>query len=392
VNQTGDRAPVTRNESSAKVLSDGTSPECEQICTSSPSCTGYSTDGETCFTLRDRTFFPSLADGTNGSRCFWRHTFLRNSTDAYPEGKKVDIPQILWSYWQVMPSAPQVTSEFIELCKASWKKQNPDWEVRLLDEHTWKDWLSAADLPHNFDDLMIQHKSDVIRLALLNKYGGVWLDATSITIKSMDDLLGNRTDRQRLFFNLNAPIPNVDRRVDWRSYVGNWFLAAPPKDPLMEQTTNCVWKFFALPAEKRKSFATTGMFTVPQLQMLQRLGIWEYVSTTACLFKSIAEDAGIADWYFSDKVQHIDPVAKIGTWWFSQLDMARLELFHRQNQSLAHQLEHDVPIFKVTAPMRNSLITPLSPKDLWCQDSTFHSLITSIGIENHVLCDEKRED
>lgn len=53
------------------------------------------------------------------------------------------IPKILWMLWlQGMDNAPYV----VQKCAESWKKQNPNWEIRYLDENTVKDYLDIDGL------------------------------------------------------------------------------------------------------------------------------------------------------------------------------------------------------------------------------------------------------
>jgi hypothetical protein len=395
LNQTGSHTTALREEPGAEVLQDGSSPNCERACSAAASCTGYSTIGGKCHTLTDNDFLPSAADGTGGSACFWRHKFIRNTTGLYPAGQKVEIPKILWSYWEVRPSSPPVLLEFVNLCMSTWKGRNPGWEVRLLNETTLTDWLGHDDVPEGFNSLklMLAHKADIIRLALLNKYGGVWLDATSLTIQPMDDFFGSH--RERTFFNLPYPalVPgSVDQRVDWTYREENWILAAPPKDPFFEQITSCVWHFFRLPAEKRKSLEDTGMFTRPQLQMLQFLGIDEYVSTTACIFKVVNEDAAIASWYFGNRSRHVNLIANVGTWWWTQPALAKQILLETTNQTMLDTLLHGVPIFKFDHNMRAGWILPLTPKALWCKHNTLHALINKLGVESNKSCNGTQRD
>jgi mannosyltransferase OCH1-like enzyme len=42
---------------------------------------------------------------------------------------------------------------------------------------------------------MFQTKSDIIRLALLKKYGGVWMDVSTLLLKSIDDWCYNSFDK-----------------------------------------------------------------------------------------------------------------------------------------------------------------------------------------------------
>ena len=88
--------------------------------------------------------------------------------------------KIIWQYWgQGLTAAQQ--NETVRLCFTSVDQYKTDYQVIRLDEESVKDYL---DLP----DFIWEKKknaqfkpaffADLIRLALLDCYGGVWIDAT----------------------------------------------------------------------------------------------------------------------------------------------------------------------------------------------------------------------
>lgn len=86
--------------------------------------------------------------------------------------------KIIWQYWhQGVENAPPL----IRQCLDSVKKFNPDHEVKVLTFDTVSDYV---DMPQKYYDLVNKGKikiaffSDMLRLYLLRKYGGVWIDAT----------------------------------------------------------------------------------------------------------------------------------------------------------------------------------------------------------------------
>jgi hypothetical protein len=86
------------------------------------------------------------------------------------QSRNVKIPKIIWTYWH-SDDRPKL----VEKCIESWRKHNPDWDIRVLSDTTVHQWLPGFD--HNGYDLQA-HKSDMIRLMLIDKYGGVWSDAS----------------------------------------------------------------------------------------------------------------------------------------------------------------------------------------------------------------------
>lgn len=92
------------------------------------------------------------------------------------------IPKIIWTYWNT-PTLPAV----VKACIKSWEVQNPDFEINLLTPENILDFLPAFKKenlqlsPANF--------SDLVRLQLLKKYGGFWLDATIIINDSLNQYI-----------------------------------------------------------------------------------------------------------------------------------------------------------------------------------------------------------
>jgi hypothetical protein len=60
------------------------------------------------------------------------------------------------------------------------------WKINFLNMESIYCYISKDDLPTNFEDLYVPRQSDCIRLALLEKYGGIWLDASILLYKSLD--------------------------------------------------------------------------------------------------------------------------------------------------------------------------------------------------------------
>lgn len=96
----------------------------------------------------------------------------------------------IWSFW-----TGEDETNLVNECQKSWEKFCPDWTIRFLDDFTVSKWLEKKDFPANFDELTPTTRSDLIRLNLLIKYGGLWVDATSEFIsdlKWLEDFVNRR--------------------------------------------------------------------------------------------------------------------------------------------------------------------------------------------------------
>jgi len=130
------------------------------------------------------------------------------------------IPKTIWILWlQGIDQAPPLVLK----CLQSWKEKNPGWEVRALDRSE-VDTLIELDpiLEKNRDTITPQKTSNIIRLNLLAKYGGVWVDASCFCNRPLDDWLEAAAPDG--FFAFQRP--GKDRPL------ANWFLASSPENYL----------------------------------------------------------------------------------------------------------------------------------------------------------------
>lgn len=85
-----------------------------------------------------------------------------------------NIPKIIWMYWeQGWNNAPFV----IHKCLETQYFYNSDFDIRLLDNENLYNYIELPDLIKQ-NKFPIQLFSDILRTALLKKYGGIWCDAT----------------------------------------------------------------------------------------------------------------------------------------------------------------------------------------------------------------------
>jgi hypothetical protein len=127
---------------------------------------------------------------------------------------------------QGLDEAPLV----VRKCHDSWIKHNPGWQIIFLDADT-----VPAHIDLKQGDITKQAFSDVLRINLLAKYGGVWADATCYCNKSLDDWLTGYMGTD--FFAFNRPGP--DRMIS------SWFIAANKNNYITntyKDRVNAYWK------------------------------------------------------------------------------------------------------------------------------------------------------
>lgn len=91
---------------------------------------------------------------------------------------KSEYAECIWiCWWQGLDQAP----ELVKICVNSIRKNAGDHKVIILTEDNYKDYV---DMPSWVEEkrekgiISRTHYSDILRLMLLAKYGGVWLDST----------------------------------------------------------------------------------------------------------------------------------------------------------------------------------------------------------------------
>lgn len=139
------------------------------------------------------------------------------------------IPKIVWAFWH-SSDLPNV----YKICLNSWYQHlNSDYSVRLLNMDTIGKYLLLKDLPKNFCSLTKQRQSDCIRLALLKKYGGIWMDVGIFLNDSLNWVFESGYDFVAYFIEKFQPKESVDEISN--AIVENWFIATTPNNCMINQ-------------------------------------------------------------------------------------------------------------------------------------------------------------
>lgn len=137
--------------------------------------------------------------------------------DAAPAASDA-IPKIIWTYWQSAP-APA----FIQACLDNWRQFAPDHQVRLLDRDSIASWLPA--LRPDFDTLPAYRQADWLRVHLLARHGGIWMDASMLLSRDLGWL--HETQRRRAADYVGFYIDRYTTRPSL-PIIENWMMASVP--------------------------------------------------------------------------------------------------------------------------------------------------------------------
>jgi len=125
------------------------------------------------------------------------------------------IPKIIWSYWN-QSEVPQI----VRVCHRSWIKHHPDYTIILLSKANFGNYVEVPSDMRFIDSEA--HFADVLRILVIEKYGGFWFDASIMCYANVNtvfdlmkacDLYGYYMDN----FTTNPLYPVVE----------NWLFGAP---------------------------------------------------------------------------------------------------------------------------------------------------------------------
>ena len=142
-----------------------------------------------------------------------------------PSPDPTKLPRIIWIYWsQGYENAPKI----VRHCLSSWKRHNPNWDVRFLTSETVCQYVNTGNLEEIISKAQYfdHHRaaySDLLRLKLLRTYGGVWADATLLCMCPLDTWLHTLMPNGVMLF--QRPIDDCP--------VESFFIAAYKEHPLI---------------------------------------------------------------------------------------------------------------------------------------------------------------
>ena len=138
-----------------------------------------------------------------------------------------EIPKIIWTYW-VEENPP----ELVQKCIQTWRKHNPDYDIRILNKNTVSQWLPELklnDLKHNDGPT---RESDFTRISLLAKYGGFWVDASIIMNGSLEPI--RQIQEQKGCEMVGYYIDDFTTRPEY-PVIENWFFACVTGSSFLRQ-------------------------------------------------------------------------------------------------------------------------------------------------------------
>jgi hypothetical protein len=174
-----------------------------------------------------------------------------------------NLPKIIWTYWD--SDMPETVSKLIN----QWKYLNPTWTINVLSKDTLPLYIKSSELPNGFYDgkESPQYSSDIVRVILLYKYGGVWVDASIMLLKSLDWVVKefNQTNIHYLGYYMPSFTTIKDKPI-----IESWFIASKPNTNFMK----LVYKEMKGAFGKRKDYVNRVRKTVDLQNIPETLKVY----------------------------------------------------------------------------------------------------------------------
>ena len=163
----------------------------------------------------------------------------RNQFREYDDPiKSSKIPKHIYTYWNDENIPP-----LIKKCIDTWKKYNPTYQIHVIHKNNLSQYINPSTIPSRYTH---QQQSDLIRLSVLETYGGIWMDASIYLNQSLDWIHTYQYKDQseyigfRILYYQTINIPVVE----------SWFMASIKGSRFIKDWKNSFFKLKEYPSEK----------------------------------------------------------------------------------------------------------------------------------------------
>ena len=164
------------------------------------------------------------------------------------------MKKIIWMCWFQGEDAPRIPKLATE-CFKRWRDFNEDWQVNILTDDTIGNYIPEYfEIIKNSPSRKRPACSDLLRILLLSKYGGVWVDASVYPMQPLSDFYGNIVNNTGFFSYRFVPRGSYNTKQGLCETV-SWFLCVDkPNHYIIEKwKTKFItkfknskhWKYFA---------------------------------------------------------------------------------------------------------------------------------------------------
>jgi hypothetical protein len=147
--------------------------------------------------------------------------FLGSKKENFYDYDNYILPKKIYGYWDNLDE-----NKLIQKFAENWRKKIPDsWEIIILDKNSVRDYVSN-EFMEKYSRLESFRFSDFLRLDLLKKNGGVWMDISTLIITSdfLDTYRNEMINKKYDVCLYEYPSRTIDKN---NPYLENWFIMAP---------------------------------------------------------------------------------------------------------------------------------------------------------------------
>ncbi|ENJ8542514.1 hypothetical protein AB2M82_003899 [Raoultella planticola] len=147
---------------------------------------------------------------------------INSANKSKIDASDYDIPKIIWMYWD-SDDIPMV----VQICVKQVMSLCGDHQVILLNRNTVHDYI---DLPTLNSDLPKAIVADLIRLMLLEKYAGIWMDASIFLTENFDWIFSKINNQDAFLFYSDECTVDETRPIS-----ENWFIVCPKNSKFIKE-------------------------------------------------------------------------------------------------------------------------------------------------------------
>ena len=186
---------------------------------------------------------PNIIGLAERERCYRKlkrkyKKILINDKSINIDKKKEEKSNKIWICWfQGIENAPEI----VKACYNSVVKNYNDKEIIVLTEENYKQYVNIPEyILKKWEKGYINfaHFSDILRIELLSKYGGLWIDSTIFTTKK-SDLVFN--DNIELFVFKQV---DLDRKNSLAVVASNWLIYANRDNNIINLTKKLLYQYW----------------------------------------------------------------------------------------------------------------------------------------------------
>lgn len=196
---------------------------------------------------------------------------------------KGEVPKVVWIYWkQGKDRIPSIVDLCIESVKKTFEKEN--WTVNFIDYEFVKNNLEMDSYifeKYEHKQIKDSHFSDLVRLNILNRFGGCWIDATVLMSAHK---VPNYISKAPFFVYQNY------LKNDSYINISNWLISSCKHNPILEDVYNILLEYWK---KEKCMIQYYGFHIIFKLVSEQYPSIWENVYIMDNIAPHILQSVGL---------------------------------------------------------------------------------------------------